>query len=127
MLERSELIGRQAASLKSLAERHRIPVVVTNQVTSRPTGPAAHAFQGGGADAAAGGEDGGGHLAAALGTKWAHSVNVRLVLERQGAQRFIKVGAAAAAGLLDCFRGVSRVGCVASANQFANSCQPRLH
>jgi len=30
-------------------------------------------------------------LAAALGTKWAHSVNVRLVLERQGTQRFIKV------------------------------------
>jgi RAD51-like protein 1 len=100
MLERSEHVGRQAAALKVLAERHRIPVVVTNQVTARPTGPAAHAFQGGGAPE--GGGDGDGHSAAALGTKWAHGVNVRLVLERQGARRFIKVSArarAAAAGL----------------------------
>lgn len=37
-LERSELVGRQAAALKALAERHRIPVVVTNQVRRR--GPA---------------------------------------------------------------------------------------
>lgn len=59
------------------------------QVTSRPSGPAAHAFQGGGAPLGDG--EGEGHLSAALGTKWAHGVNVRLVLERQGAQRYIKV------------------------------------
>ncbi|GBF98527.1 DNA repair protein RAD51 [Raphidocelis subcapitata] len=91
MLERSEHVGRQAAALKVLAERHRIPVVVTNQVTARPTGPAAHAFQGGGAAAGGGEGEGDGHNAAALGTKWAHGVNVRLVLERQGARRFIKI------------------------------------
>ena len=90
--ERAELVGLQAAALKALAERHRVPVVVTNQVTARPTGPAAHAFQGGGGnDGGGGGNDGDGHLSAALGTKWAHGVNVRLVLERQGSQRFIKI------------------------------------
>ncbi|KAI8476143.1 MAG: hypothetical protein J3K34DRAFT_514052 [Monoraphidium minutum] len=89
MLERGEAVGRQAVALKTLAECHRIPIVVTNQVTSRPTGPAVHAFQGGAAPATDGADNG--HLAAALGTKWAHSVNVRLVLERQGTQRFIKI------------------------------------
>jgi hypothetical protein len=32
MGERQELLGRQAAALKLLAERHNIPVLVTNQV-----------------------------------------------------------------------------------------------
>jgi hypothetical protein len=71
------------------------------QVTARPTGPAVHAFQGGGGGAAAGGGGGGGddgHLAAALGTKWAHCVNVRLVLERQGERRFIKARSRRGAG-----------------------------
>jgi DNA repair protein RadA len=30
--ERQELLGRQAAALKFLAEKHNIPVLVTNQV-----------------------------------------------------------------------------------------------
>jgi hypothetical protein len=67
------------------------------QVTARPTGPATHAFQQQqrpipGSSAAAGKD---GQLSAALGTKWAHAVNVRLILERivEGAEerRFIKV------------------------------------
>jgi RecA/RadA recombinase len=32
MGERQELLGKQAAALKLLAERHNIPVLVTNQV-----------------------------------------------------------------------------------------------
>lgn len=67
---------------------------MTNQVTARPSGPAAHAFQQPQAQQQQQPNDGGGdggQLAAALGTKWAHAVNVRLVLERQGDRRFIKV------------------------------------
>ncbi|WIA20431.1 hypothetical protein OEZ85_004844 [Tetradesmus obliquus] len=94
---RGEQLGRQAIALKVLAEQHRIPVVVTNQVTARPTGPATHAFQqqqrGLPGGSAATSKDG--QLSAALGTKWAHAVNVRLVLERivEGGEerRFIKV------------------------------------
>lgn len=67
------------------------------QVTARPTGPATHAFQqqqrGLPGGSAATSKDG--QLSAALGTKWAHAVNVRLVLERivEGGEerRFIKV------------------------------------
>lgn len=98
LLERQELLGRQAASLKRLAEQYRIPVVVTNQVTARPIGAATHDFQ-----AVAGQLQPGtssyqsnssvdqGQLTAALGTKWAHCVNVRLVLERMGPHRYIKI------------------------------------
>lgn len=39
--------------------------------------------------AADGGGEGG--LAAALGTAWAHAVNVRLVLERRGDERMLQV------------------------------------
>lgn len=42
--------------------------------------------------AGAGPQRPGGQLKAALGTKWAHCVNVRLVLERYHQNRFIKVG-----------------------------------
>lgn len=37
------------------------------------------------------GGGGGGQLTAALGTKWAHCVNVRLVLERVLERRFLRV------------------------------------
>jgi hypothetical protein len=69
----------------------------TLQVTAKPTGQATLAFQQQhrpmpGSSAAAGRD---GQLSAALGTKWAHAVNVRLILERivEGGEerRFIKV------------------------------------
>jgi hypothetical protein len=63
------------------------------QVTARPTGPASHAFQQDQqqhpSDGASGQQ---GRLTAALGTMWAHAVNLRLLMERQGQRRFLKVG-----------------------------------
>ncbi|KXZ49492.1 hypothetical protein GPECTOR_21g718 [Gonium pectorale] len=79
IMERQQVLGRMASQLKALAESLRLPVLVTNQVTTRI--------------AEAGGErpGGGGTLTAALGTKWAHCVNLRLVLERLHDRRFLKV------------------------------------
>jgi len=91
-LQRQEHLGQQAVTLKRLAEEHRIPVVVTNQVTSRPNAAAAHTFQqAGGAGARGGSSSNSGFLTAALGPKWAHCVNVRLVLERFGTRRFVRI------------------------------------
>eukprot|EP00878_Enallax_costatus_P039771 GHUV01045674.1.p1 GENE.GHUV01045674.1~~GHUV01045674.1.p1 ORF type:complete len:163 (+),score=45.16 GHUV01045674.1:302-790(+) len=91
---RGELLGQQAAVLKSIAEAHRIPVVVTNQVTARPSGPTTHAFQQQQQQRPRPGDSSSssGHVTAALGTKWAHAVNVRLILERFGDKRVVKVG-----------------------------------
>jgi hypothetical protein len=38
-----------------------------------------------------GGGDSGGYVSPALGTLWAHSVNVRIALERQAGRRYMKV------------------------------------
>ena len=59
--ERQKLLGRQASTLKSLAESFNIPILVTNQITTQ--------FQ-----------DGKQKLVAALGPMWAHAVNTRLEL-----------------------------------------------
>ncbi|KAL0050684.1 hypothetical protein WJX82_005123 [Trebouxia sp. C0006] len=69
IVDRQQLLGQQAAILKSLAETFRIPVVVVNQT----------------------------QLTAALGTMWAHAVNTRLVLESVADVRFIKVAKSPAA------------------------------
>lgn len=70
------------------------------QVTAKLTGPAVHAFQQAQAQqqpltAAFSGSSSSsstdGQLAAALGTKWGHAVNVRLVLERRGDTRVVTV------------------------------------
>lgn len=90
---RGEMLGQQAAVLKAVAEANRIPVLVTNQVTAKMTGPAVHSFQQQAPApvqaALAGGTEG--QVSAALGTKWAHAVNVRLVLERKGDGRVITI------------------------------------
>ena len=83
--------GQQAATLKSLAETFRIPVVVVNQVTAQVYAPATHAFQG---QTAPAGQPAQTHLTAALGTMWAHAVNTRLVLESVADVRYIKVSSA---------------------------------
>lgn len=63
---------------------------VTCQVTARPGGPTTHAFQQQRQTVPSGAAKDG-QLSAALGTKWAHAVNIRMVLERWQERRFIKV------------------------------------
>lgn len=65
VVERQKLLGQQASRLKYLAESFRIPVLVTNQVTT------------------AIGNNSNGGLTAALGPMWAHAVNTRLVMAAQ--------------------------------------------
>eukprot|EP00850_Spirogloea_muscicola_P015621 SM000121S26018 [mRNA] locus=s121:282961:286951:+ [translate_table: standard] len=92
------LDGIASLMRRFLAEQFRIPVVVTNQVvvqmrkSSRDPNfsfgrhiTEKESIQG---QPAPGGEE---LLTAALGTKWAHCVNVRLVLERVGGGRLLKV------------------------------------
>jgi len=70
VVERQKLLGQQASRLKFLAESFRIPVLVTNQVTtligSRGDGNRSR-----------------GSVTAALGPMWAHAVNTRLVMAAQ--------------------------------------------
>ena len=75
--ERQELLGEQASRLKALAEAFRIPVIVTNQVTTA-RGDAAGFAEARSGPLGAGAEA---QLVASLGTKWAHDVNLRLALE----------------------------------------------
>ena len=80
IIERQEMLGKQAVALKSVAEAFSIPVVVTNQVTTRIT---AHDE----------GDGEGSHLTAALGTKWSHCVNTRIMLHqpREDGHKFLEV------------------------------------
>jgi RAD51-like protein 1 len=70
LIARQDLLAQQAALLKSLAEDFGVPVVVTNQVTTRFARDAADE----------------GALGPALGNTWAHCVNTRLVLMPQRAE-----------------------------------------
>ncbi len=70
VMERQKLLGQQASRLKYLAESFRIPVLVTNQVTT-----AIGSSAGGGGNTTI--------LTAALGPMWAHAVNTRLVMAAQ--------------------------------------------
>lgn len=79
--DRQRMLGQQASRLKYLAEAFRIPVLVTNQVTT-------HLGEGSGSA---------GHLTAALGTMWAHAVNTRLVLESAAGSRFVRIAKSPAA------------------------------
>ncbi|GAX80377.1 hypothetical protein CEUSTIGMA_g7816.t1 [Chlamydomonas eustigma] len=89
IVARQEVIGQVASRLKYLAESFKIPVVVTNQVTTRfSDATTAHGFQ---QQQQLPSTMDQGHLTAALGTKWAHCVNVRLVLDRLAERRFMKV------------------------------------
>lgn len=65
--ERSDLLAVEAALLKYIAESFSIPVLVTNQVTTKLEDLDA--------------PDGGSFVTAALGNTWSHSVNTRLLLE----------------------------------------------
>jgi len=66
-IKRSDLLSKEASILKYLAESFEIPVVVTNQVTSRFEKDLKKFV-----------------VTPALGIVWSHSVNTRLVLEYFG-------------------------------------------
>eukprot|EP00457_Paulinella_chromatophora_P009837 gb/GEZN01009915.1/.p1 GENE.gb/GEZN01009915.1/~~gb/GEZN01009915.1/.p1 ORF type:complete len:334 (-),score=29.01 gb/GEZN01009915.1/:213-1214(-) len=74
-IERQKFLGSVASKLKYLGERFRIPVVVTNQVTTMWG-------KGGSAES---------YLIAALGIAWAHAVNTRFVLDVVQDQRRLTI------------------------------------
>eukprot|EP00271_Cylindrocystis_brebissonii_P014506 TRINITY_DN3586_c0_g1_i2.p1 TRINITY_DN3586_c0_g1~~TRINITY_DN3586_c0_g1_i2.p1 ORF type:complete len:370 (+),score=75.48 TRINITY_DN3586_c0_g1_i2:518-1627(+) len=105
LAERQQLLSKQASLLKFLAETFRIPVLVTNHVMAlRPGSSAATAdfdfVPGKGFGASRSPREDALSTAveetvtAALGTKWAHCVNIRLILESYAGQRFLKIGKA---------------------------------
>mmetsp|Transcript_36776 Transcript_36776/g.81795 ORF Transcript_36776/g.81795 Transcript_36776/m.81795 type:complete len:187 (+) Transcript_36776:1-561(+) len=86
IIDRQAMLGQVAARLKYLGQSLNVPVLVTNQVTTRiQPGPRDIVGQ------QQQQQQPGGYLTAALGTVWAHCVNVRLVQERVGERRFLKV------------------------------------
>ena len=78
---RQELLGQIASVLKRQAERLHMAALVTNQVTTRARAADEGADSDALADAGAGDASATAATAAALGVKWAHCVNTRLVLE----------------------------------------------
>lgn len=90
-----DTIGRQASLLKSVAEFSRIPVVVTNQVrlqSMQDDKRLSYPFEAKKkSDLTTKAENFEKHLTAALGTSWAHAVNIRLILESYTGQRYMKI------------------------------------
>ncbi|XP_031437693.1 DNA repair protein RAD51 homolog 2 [Clupea harengus] len=85
LTHRSNLLGREAATLKYLAQEFRIPVVVTNQITTHFSERASSSSlsrrwnvpEAPGAE----GERDSGYVTAALGNTWSHNVNTRLIVQ----------------------------------------------
>ncbi|XP_062909017.1 DNA repair protein RAD51 homolog 2 isoform X1 [Mobula hypostoma] len=87
--ERSNLLLSEAAMLKYLAEEFSIPVILTNQITTRIGQRQAANFRPGsvvddllsseGCGVSPDGETG--YATAALGNTWSHSVNTRLIMQ----------------------------------------------
>ncbi|CAN1198716.1 DNA repair protein RAD51 homolog 2 [Linum perenne] len=90
---RKHALGWHISFLKSLAEFSRIPVVVTNQVRSQSRDAVCqHKFEVHSKDVSLDGAQlTDSHLVAALGVHWAHAVTIRLILEANLGQRFLKV------------------------------------
>ncbi|OVA18184.1 AAA+ ATPase domain [Macleaya cordata] len=90
---RQHSLGWHISFIKSLAEFSRIPIVVTNQVRSQSSDDVVqYPFQGENKhEIVKDPERLNSHLVAALGIHWAHAVTIRLVLEADSGQRFIKV------------------------------------
>ncbi|KAI3995230.1 hypothetical protein MKX01_032032 [Papaver californicum] len=86
-------LGWHISFIKSLAEFSWIPVVVTNQVRSQNCDELVqYPFQAENKhDIVKDPERLNSHLVAALGIHWAHAVTIRLVLESDSGQRYIKV------------------------------------
>lgn len=84
MMERTDILAREASLLKYLSASFNIPVVVTNQVTTRFDVPSGFEKnrkpQEGATDAPKN------FVVAALGNTWSHAVNTRLIVEYVSAQ-----------------------------------------
>lgn len=83
LIERQRILAGHAALFKSLAEDERMAVLVTNQVMTLSHAHAEGAGDGIRELGRVFGQDE--ELSACLGTSWAHCVNVRLVMQFQGA------------------------------------------
>ncbi|XP_076464005.1 DNA repair protein RAD51 homolog 2-like [Babylonia areolata] len=87
MMCRTDFLAAEAALLKYLAETFSIPVIVTNQITTRYCPHQSPAVQSSNtADEGSGSVDvdvegEGSYLTAALGNTWSHCVNTRLLLQ----------------------------------------------
>jgi len=108
-----DVLGRQASLLKRYAETFGIPVFTTNQITTKSGGEPTHQIGGllgnkdnnnnndnvdivGDGDRRDRKRDSGGgeeesYLTAALGYKWAHAVNTRLVVEAEDGRRILSI------------------------------------
>ncbi|RZC83569.1 hypothetical protein C5167_046352 [Papaver somniferum] len=86
-------LGWHISFIKSLAEFSRIPIIVTNQVRSQNCDELVqYPFQAENKhEIVKDPERLNSHLVAALGIHWAHAVTIRLVLESDSGQRYIKV------------------------------------
>ena len=86
VVQRQSVLGAIASTLKRHAEKHELAVLAVNQVTTRLGNAVKHAANGEDGGGVVEDDGGGGDLestgiTAALGTKWAHCVNTRLVLD----------------------------------------------
>ncbi|XP_062406344.1 DNA repair protein RAD51 homolog 2 isoform X2 [Sardina pilchardus] len=83
LTHRSNLLGRQAATLKYLAQEFRIPVVVTNQITTQlgERVPSSSSLSRRRSSVEGAGGEGSGYVTAALGNTWSHNVNTRLIVQ----------------------------------------------
>ncbi|KAK7504250.1 hypothetical protein BaRGS_00004554 [Batillaria attramentaria] len=96
MMRRTDFLLTEAALLKYIAEAFSIPIIVTNQITTRygERPPDIHVHvEDAGDESFCGGltaieTDGeGSYMTAALGNTWSHSVNTRLILQFLPADR----------------------------------------
>ncbi|XP_049612012.1 DNA repair protein RAD51 homolog 2 [Syngnathus scovelli] len=71
LMHRSNLLGKEASTLKYLAHQFNIPVVLTNQITTHI------GHQGSGSAT----EGDSGFVTAALGNTWSHIVNTRFIIQ----------------------------------------------
>ncbi|KAH7331749.1 hypothetical protein KP509_20G048900 [Ceratopteris richardii] len=82
-------MGWLTSSERYLAEAFRIPILVTNQVRISSNSRFSVSRHNEDADTMV--HDPELQLTAALGPSWAHSVNIRIILESIGGQRFLKI------------------------------------
>ncbi|XP_048841770.1 DNA repair protein RAD51 homolog 2 isoform X1 [Brienomyrus brachyistius] len=82
LTHRSNLLGKQAATLKYLAQEFGIPVVLTNQITTNLSDlKPATSFKWNSLEGSSLAAEDSGYVTAALGNTWSHSVNTRLIVQ----------------------------------------------